>query len=140
MSTSPIRAFAILIIVAFTASILGTIFFWVSGADVESLFSIWVAIFFLSVAVPISFVGFLVSFVGGIAMFYHLFAMLAYVDEDWAQESWVIRFNPFHVIYLPHHLTEPGLIARRKVFRGLLLFFGGMLLSLPAIWFTGSTF
>ena len=59
--------------------------------------------------------------------------LLGQIEPSSGAFDWRLGFNPFNEIFFPQHLTDRGLIARQRILRGVLIFFVGLLLAVPAI-------
>ena len=63
----------------------------------------------------------------------NMFVMTAHVNDSFQDANWIYRFNRFNFVYAPRYLTETGLVACKKIFKGFLTFFLGVAFWVPMI-------
>jgi hypothetical protein len=127
------RVFIIAIVTVFVVTILGGAAFLWSCSSCEPSLIDWVAVFFAGVAVVLAVPGWIIAVVGIVQAGVNMFVMAARVNYAFQDAHWTYRLNRFNLIYAPRYLTEQGLVARKKIFRGFLLFFLGVALWVPLI-------
>jgi hypothetical protein len=127
------RVFVIAIVTVFVVTILGGAAFLWSCSSCEASLIDWVPVFFVGIAIVLAVPGWIIAVVGIVLAGVNMFVMAARVNDAFQDAHWTYRFNRFNLIYAPRYLTEQGLIARKKIFKGILIFFLGAALWVPLI-------
>ena len=118
--------------VSAVTSLGGAVFLW-TCSSCDASFKDWFLAFFLGNAIVIAVPGWIVGVIGLVQIVKNMFVMTAHVNDSFQSANWTYRFNRFTLIYAPRYLTEKGLLARKKTFRGFLLFCLGAAMWVPLI-------
>ena len=137
LSTTLPRVVAISIATVFVVTTIGIVlFFWTCSGCEPSLRS-WLSALFVSSGIVLAASGWIVGVVGFVRMVKNLFIMAAHVNESFRSANWTYRINRFNLIYAPRYLTEKGLLSRKGVFKGFVMFLLGVSMCVPLILMMG---
>lgn len=90
-------------------------------------------IFLISNAIVLAVPGWIVMIVGVVRTVTNMFVMAGQVNDSFQSASWMYRLNRFNLVYAPRYLNEKGLIARKKILKGTLIFILGAAMWIPLI-------
>jgi hypothetical protein len=133
LNTTLPRVIVIAIATVFVLTVLGTTVLLWSCSNCDASLVDWVGIFFAGIAIVLAVPGWIIMAVGLVQTVKNMFVMTAHVNDSFQDANWTYRFNRFNLVCAPRYLTEKGLVARKKTFKGFLTFFLGLAFWVPLI-------
>jgi len=133
LNTSPLRVIGISIATVFAVTTAGFAVFLLTCPSCELSLGNWLIVFFAANAIVLAVPGWIVMVVGLWRVMKNMFMMATQVNDAFQDAHWTYHFNRFNLVFAPRYLNEAGLVARTKLFRGLLTFLLGIGMWVPLI-------
>jgi hypothetical protein len=133
LNTSLPRVIAISIPTVFVVTTAGLAAFLVTCPSCELSLRNWLIVFFAANAIVLAVPGWIVTVFGLGRIMKNMFMMAVNVNDNFQDAHWTYHFNRLNLVFAPRYLNEYGLVARTKLFRGLLTFLLGIGMWVPLI-------